>query len=78
MTNPLCSSPLKPSASLAVSVAAAVANAHYFRRLGPFAFSYRGMSAQPLGVHTSARWSVICSGGRFGLTGRLMQSDRSL
>ena len=43
----------------------------------PFTKSAKGCIAQPHGFFTTARWSVFCNGGRYSLTGRLMNRARS-
>ena len=35
--------------------------------LGRFTSGFRGSLAEPRGFFTTARWSIFCSGGRFGL-----------
>lgn len=44
----------------------------------PFTFSPRGAIAQPHGFFTPARWSVFADGGRYSLTGHMMNRGRSM
>lgn len=44
----------------------------------PFTLSSRGAIAQPHGFFTTSRWSVFADGGRYALTGHLMNRGRSL
>lgn len=44
----------------------------------PYTLSPRGAVAQPHEMFTTARWSVFADGGRYGLTGHMMNRGGSL
>lgn len=44
----------------------------------PYTLSPRGAIAQPHEVFRTSRWSVFADGGRYSLTGKMMNRGRSV